>query len=98
MAGRHPAYPSALEQQPAEQWLATVAAIGFRGIVVDNDGYGAGATNPGGELAHLTRTVGLVSRDGRCTFFELRNYAGAIARSTAPGALAGLAARALRGP
>jgi phosphoglycerol transferase len=98
MAGRHPAYPAAFEQQPAEQWLPTVTAIGFRGIVVDNNGYGTGTTNPCGDLANLTGSVGLVSRDHRYTFFDLRDYAGGVARSTTPGALAGLAARALRGP
>jgi len=98
MAGRHPAYPAVLEQQPAEQWLPTVAAIGFRGIVVDNDGYGGGTANPCSELARLTRSVGLVSRDHRYTFFDLRAYAGALAQATAPGALAAMAAHALHGP
>jgi hypothetical protein len=96
MAGRHPAYPTALEQQPAPQWLAAVAAIGFRGVVVDNNGYASG-TNPCNELARLTRSAGLVSRDHRYTFFDLRDYAHAMASSTSPGALAGLAAQALRG-
>jgi phosphoglycerol transferase len=97
MAGRHPAYPIALERQPPAQWLPAVTAIGFRGIVVDNDAYGTGTANPCGELARLTGDTGLVSRDRRYTFFDLRAYAGAIARSTSPSALTGLAAQALRG-
>jgi hypothetical protein len=97
MAGRHPPYPAILEQQAPGQWLAAVAAIGFRGIVVDNNGYGAGTINPCGALALLTHYTGLVSRDRRYTFFDLRDYASAIQRTTPPSAVADLAARALRG-
>jgi len=98
MAGRHPSYPVTLEQQPPQQWLATVAAMGFRGIVVDNDGYGVGATSPCGALAALTHSSGLVSRDHRYTFFDLRAYASPAPPTTAaPGELAALAPGARTG-
>jgi phosphoglycerol transferase len=95
MAGRHPAYAAALERQPPEQWLAAVAAIGFRGIVVDNNGYAAGASNPCNDLTLLIHSRGVVSRDRRYTFFDLRAYA--AQRATSPGELAAEAARALKG-
>jgi hypothetical protein len=61
------------------------------------DGYGAGATNPCIALARLIHSDGLVSRDRRYTFFDLRTYAHTPQHTTTPGALAALAARALPG-
>jgi hypothetical protein len=45
----------------------------------------------------LIHSDGLVSRDRRYTFFDLRTYAHTPQHTTTPGALAALAARALPG-
>jgi hypothetical protein len=75
MRGRQPDYPLMLEQQPAEQWMTAVAAVGFTGIVIDRNGYSNEQRVQ--EESQITELTGapIVSADGHYSFYDLRNYA-----------------------
>lgn len=79
MRGRSPAYIDALAQQPTDEWLTSVAAIGFTGVTVDRFGYTD--TERTAVEADLNRLLGppkAVSADDRYLFFDLRAYADAV--------------------
>jgi phosphoglycerol transferase len=76
MRGRHPDYPRVLEGQPADQWMTSIAAIGFAGIVVDRYGYRtADAVAQEAAIAALVGPAVITSLDGQYAFFDLRGYA-----------------------
>ena len=92
MRGRHPDYPRVLESQSAQQWVASIAAIGFTGIVVDRDGYSpADAAAEEASIALLIGATSITSIDGHYAFFDLRSYAQQIRDGLGP---AGTKARA----
>lgn len=75
MRGRVPDYQRVLEQQPAEQWMTAIAAIGFTGVVVDRAGY-VEADRAAVE-AQIAAIAGppIVSADGRYSFYDMRAFA-----------------------
>ena len=94
--GRHPDYPFALEQQPTRDWLTSVAAIGFRGLVIDRRGY-----DSGGEPAREAELTGLLgapvpSTDGRYVFFDVTAFASSVREQLGDAALAQRRADTLR--
>jgi hypothetical protein len=75
MRGRHPDYPKVLESQPADQWMTSVASIGFTGIVLDRAGYtAADLALEESQIAALAGPATL-SADGRYSFYDIRTYA-----------------------
>ena len=76
MRGRHPDYPRVLESQPADQWMTSIAAIGFSGIVVDRYGYrAADAAAQEAAIAAIAGPAVITSLDGQYAFFDIRGYA-----------------------
>jgi phosphoglycerol transferase len=75
MRGRHPEYPLQFKDQPADDWLTSLAAIGFRGLVVDRYGYDDEGVGLEKEVQAAVRSAPLASRDGRYSFFDLTTYA-----------------------
>lgn len=75
MRGRVPDYPKVLETQPAQEWMTSIASVGFTGIVIDRLGY----TPP--ELATEESEIAAIagpptlSADGHYAFFDLREFA-----------------------
>jgi len=98
MHGREPEYPLALQNQPVEEWLTSVAAIGFTGIVIDRRGYvpDERATRER-ELATLLGPA--VAESGgsehRYVFFDVRTYAADVAKRLGPDGVKARAAQAL---
>lgn len=75
MRGRVPDYQAELEQQPAQQWMTEIAAIGFTGVVVDRAGYvEADRATIESQIADLAGAP-VVSADGRYSFYDLRAFA-----------------------
>jgi hypothetical protein len=74
MRGRHPEYPLAFKNQPAEQWMTALASIGFRGLVIDRYGYPDNAAALEADVARLVGAPALPSQDGRYAFFDLTAY------------------------
>jgi phosphoglycerol transferase len=75
MRGRVPDYPKVLETQPTEDWMTSIAAIGFTGIVVDRAGYTeAERATLESQIAALAGPP-VVSADGRYSFYDLRAFA-----------------------
>jgi phosphoglycerol transferase len=78
MRGRHPDYPKVLETQPASEWMTSVAAIGFTGVVVDRAGYtDAERANVELQIEGLAGPS-LVSADSRYSFYDLRDFAASV--------------------
>ncbi|MEP7113033.1 MAG: hypothetical protein ABI862_07195 [Ilumatobacteraceae bacterium] len=78
MRGRHPDYPKVLETQPTTEWMTSIAAIGFTGVVLDRAGYtDAERANEESEIAELAGPL-LVSADGRYSFYDLRAFATSV--------------------
>ncbi len=76
MRGRHPDYPRVLETQSAQQWMESIAAIGFTGIVVNRLGYApADAAAEEAAIAMLAGATSITSIDGQYAFFDIRTYA-----------------------
>jgi phosphoglycerol transferase len=75
MRGRSPDYPKVLETQPVPDWMTSIAAVGFTGIVVDGAGYTA--EERAAQEAQISELAGapLMSADGRYSFFDLRSFA-----------------------
>jgi hypothetical protein len=74
MRGREPDYPKVLETQPVSEWMTSVAATGFTGIVVDGAGYTAEERAlQESQIAELAGAP-LKSADGRYSFFDLRAF------------------------
>ncbi len=91
--GRYPDYPLAFESQPAEEWLTTVVAIGFRALVIDrNSTVGPNAvpdTSPAVQAVLGPPTK--LSSGGRYELYDLRGFAAQVKAET----LKDRAARAL---
>ena len=98
MHGREPEYPLALQNQPVEEWLTSVAAIGFTGIVIDRRGYvpDERAVRER-ELATLLGPA--VAESGgsehRYVFFDVRTFAADVAKRLGPDGVTARAAQAL---
>jgi phosphoglycerol transferase len=75
MRGRAPDYPQVLETQPVPEWMTSIAAVGFTGIVVDGAGYTA--EERAFQESQISALAGppLVSADGRYSFFDMRSFA-----------------------
>ena len=74
MRGRDPDYPKVLETQPVSEWMTSIAAIGFTGIVVDGAGYTAEErASQESQIAELAGAP-TVSADGRYSFFDLQAF------------------------
>jgi hypothetical protein len=96
MRGRHPDYPRVLESQPADQWMTSIAAVGFSGIVVDRYGYyAADATAQEMAIAALVGPATITSADGRYAFFDIRAYAQRTRDRLGPAGTTARAAEAL---
>jgi phosphoglycerol transferase len=75
MRGRVPDYQKVFETQPAQEWMTSIAAIGFRGVVVDRAGYTeAERTALESQIAELAGPA-VVSADGRYSFYDLQAFA-----------------------
>jgi len=87
--GRHPDYPFALEKQPTPEWLTSVVAIGFRGLVIDRRGYEP-ASEPAreAELAGLLGPAVNTSADGRYVFYDVTAFAASVRTQLGDAALA----------
>jgi hypothetical protein len=74
MRGREPDYPKVLETQPVSEWMPSIAAVGFTGIVVDGAGYTAEERAlQESQIAELAGPP-TMSADGRYSFFDLRAF------------------------
>jgi phosphoglycerol transferase len=88
MRGRHPDYPYALAEQPAEEWLTSVAAVGFTGVTLDRFGYTDDERAAReSELTALVGPAASLSADGRYAFYDLRAYAVAVRQRLGDAAL-----------
>jgi phosphoglycerol transferase len=97
--GRHPDYPLAFEKQPANQWLTSVVAIGFRTLVVDRAALKGINSVPDVEpdvRTQLGEPV-TVSADGRYALYDLHAFAAKAESSQGADALKSLASRVLAG-
>jgi phosphoglycerol transferase len=95
MRGRAREYPAALELQPVSEWMVSIAAIGFTGIVLDRSGYAtADRVALEATIAAATQPPA-VSADGRYSFFDLRAYAANVKDRLGPAGTAARAASAL---
>jgi hypothetical protein len=74
MRGRHPEYPLAFRNQSTDEWMTSLASIGFRGLVIDRFGYADNATQLEADVAKLVGSESLPSQDGRYAFFDLTAY------------------------
>ena len=95
MRGREPDYPRALESQAAPEWMTSIAAIGFTGIVLDRHGYSE--LDRARQEADISALAGppTTSADGRYAFFDLRAYAETTKARLGPAGTAARAAQAL---
>ncbi len=93
--GRHPEYPLAFEGRPAREWLTDLAAIGFRGLVVDRHGYDDGAAALEQEISGVLDQPVLGSSDGRYGFFDLSTFADDARREMGDAAMAARAREVL---
>jgi len=97
--GRHPEYPFAFEGRPAQEWLTDLVAVGFRGLVIDRQGYADGASALEQEVAGVLAQPVLASSDGRYGFFDLTAFADAARQRIGDSELAARAQEVLsRGP
>jgi phosphoglycerol transferase len=95
MRGRHPDYPLAFRGEPAAEWLRSVAAIGFRGLVLDRYGYADDGAQMQADITATTGSAPLPSPDGRYAFFNLCAYADRVHDEFTPIQLAATANQAL---
>lgn len=95
MRGREPDYPKVLETQPTTEWMTSIAAIGFTGIVVDRAGYTV--EEWGVEESEIAALAGpaTVSADGRYSFFDLRAFAADVRTQLGEAGIKARAAEAL---
>jgi hypothetical protein len=96
MRGRHPEYPLAFKNQPAEQWMTALASIGFRGLVIDRYGYPDNAAAVEADVARLVGAPALPSQDGRYAFFDLTAYDDQVRARLGDVAMAALGREALQ--
>ena len=97
--GRHPEYPEAFEKLPASDWLVSIVAIGFRGLVVDRASL-TGTNSVRDVEPDVRAVVGeprTVSADGRYAFYDLRAFATKTEADRGSEALHALAIRVLAG-
>jgi hypothetical protein len=97
--GRHPDYPLAFEKQPANQWLTSIVAIGFRTLVVDRAALKGTNSIPDVE-PDVRSQLGepkAISADGRYALYDLHAFAAKVESSQGTDALKALASRVLAG-
>ena len=98
MHGREPEYPLALQNQPIEEWLTSVAAIGFTGIVIDRRGY-VPEERAVRERELATLLGPAIAESGgsehRYVFFDVRTFAADVAQRLGPDGVKARAAQAL---
>jgi len=95
MRGRHPDYPLVLQLLPVQEWMTSIAAIGFTGIVLDGAGYEDAERST--LDAQITSLVGppIISADGRYHFYDLRAFATDVRSRLGPDGTAARAAAVL---
>lgn len=94
MKGREADWQEQLVDVTTPELVEGLVAVGFRGIVIDRNGYDEAAASLEAELTTTTGRAPLVSPDGRWFFFDL---SGLERRSTSE-ELADLRAELLEGP
>jgi hypothetical protein len=98
MHGREPEYPLALQNQPVEEWLTSIAAIGFTGIVIDRRGY-VPDERAVRERELATILGPAVAESGgsehRYVFFDVRTFAADVVKRLGPDGVKARAAKAL---
>jgi phosphoglycerol transferase len=92
MRGRLTDWPAQLDKLPITDVVRAVAAAGFTGLYVDENGYDDRGAQLQGLLAPLLGPPSVVSKDGTLVFWDLRNFVGRLHRQNSPARLA--AARA----
>jgi hypothetical protein len=95
MKGRPEDWSEALVGRPLPSVVASVAAVGFDGVVIDRFGYTDRAAQLEAELGRLLGVKPIVSADGRHSFFDVRPYDGRLRRAYPPEALEAFAAATL---
>jgi hypothetical protein len=96
MRGRHPEYPLAFKNQSTDEWMTSLASIGFRGLVIDRFGYPDNAKEVEAEVAKLAAVPALPSQDGRYAFFDLTSYDDQVRARLGDVAMAALGREALQ--
>ena len=95
MRGREPDYPLVFQLLPAPEWMTSIAAIGFTGIVLDGAGYtDAERTNLEAQISALAGQP-VVSDDARYRFYDLRAFATGVRTRLGPEGTKARAAQAL---
>ena len=97
--GRHTEYPLAFQGRPATEWLTDLAAVGFRGLVIDRFGYDDNGAALEREVGTVLSQPVLGSSDGRYGFFDLSAFADEARRQIGDAEMAARAREVLaRGP
>jgi phosphoglycerol transferase len=74
------AWLRSLAEQPLEEQVKLVSAVGFRGLYLDRAGFEDWGARAEAELRRLLKTEPVVSGDGRMAFFPLVAYADGLRR------------------
>jgi phosphoglycerol transferase len=74
------AWLRSLAEQPLEEQVKLVAAVGFRGLYLDRAGFADWAVLAEAELRRLLKAEPVVSGDGRMAFYPLVAYAEGLRR------------------
>lgn len=99
MRGRESDWQVASAAQPVPEFLDSIAAVGFDGVLVDRFGYGDGGTAIERELGAALGPPLVVSDDARLAFYDLRAFRAALpARLGGTGAVEARARRELLRP
>jgi phosphoglycerol transferase len=83
-------------EQPLQEQVKLVSAVGFRGLYLDRAGFEDRAAQAEAELRRLLGTEPVVSADGRMSFFPLAAYAEGLRRQYTDAGWEALRRRALQ--
>lgn len=75
---------AALADRPVPEAVRGMVLVGFGAVYVDRAGYPDGGRAVEDELARVTGSAPVVSRNGRMAFYDLGGYAGRLRASLAP--------------
>ena len=95
LRGSHADWAATLDREPATRWLTTVAAIGFRALVVDRFGYPDHAVALERDIQTVVGPATSTSLDSRYAFYALMNYADQTVRQLGSAGINELRRRAL---